>query len=80
MSVLRGASYQDSGAEHRLVSSRSPIIERYKTCSTPESVLEMQGVMMKELEAEQAENSALRVRSPTRQILCSFLMRCLWRL
>lgn len=44
-----------------LVPLRSPIIERYKTCSTPESVLEMQGVMMKELEAEQAENSTLRI-------------------
>lgn len=36
---------------------RRAIIERYKTCSTPESVLEMQNVMMQELEAEQAENS-----------------------
>ncbi|BGP55367.1 hypothetical protein JCM8202_004707 [Rhodotorula sphaerocarpa] len=36
------------------------IIERYKTCSTPESVLAMQEVMMKELEVEQAENKRAR--------------------
>lgn len=61
MSVSRGISWQNTSAEHSLILSCSPIIERYKTCSTPESVLEMQGVMMKELEAEQAENSTLRI-------------------
>lgn len=45
---------------HSFWKVNGPIIERYKTCSTPESVLEMQGVMMKELEAEQAENKRAR--------------------
>ena len=39
-------------------SARRPIIERYRTCTTPESVLAMQEVMIREMEQEQSERRA----------------------
>ena len=38
--------------------ARRPIIERYRTCTTPESVLAMQEVMIREMEQEQSERRA----------------------
>ncbi|GAA5906026.1 hypothetical protein JCM6882_003539 [Rhodosporidiobolus microsporus] len=40
---------------HSFWEVNGPIIERYRTCSTPESVIEMQEVMILEMEKEQHE-------------------------
>ncbi|BGP07792.1 ribosome bioproteinsis protein tsr3 [Rhodotorula toruloides] len=40
---------------HSFWEVNGPIIERYRTCTTPESVIEMQEVMIREMEREQDE-------------------------
>ncbi|GAA6053082.1 hypothetical protein JCM3770_000375 [Rhodotorula araucariae] len=40
---------------HSFWEVNGPIIERYRTCTTPESVLAMQEVMIREMEVEQSE-------------------------
>ncbi|GAA5909277.1 hypothetical protein JCM8208_005629 [Rhodotorula glutinis] len=40
---------------HSFWEVNGPIIERYRTCTTPESVLAMQEVMIREMEQEQSE-------------------------
>jgi len=52
------------GWGHSFLEVNGQIIERYKTCTTPESVIEMQETIIKEMEAQDDERRQFELLPP----------------